>query len=47
MSIHTELNVIGSLWYKLKKRQHALCLHMDDALRTLDLTTLQYAVLAQ
>ncbi|MBM3610705.1 MAG: MarR family transcriptional regulator [Alphaproteobacteria bacterium] len=35
------------LGYKLKKTQHALRLHMDEALRALDLTTPQYAVLAQ
>jgi DNA-binding MarR family transcriptional regulator len=35
------------LGYKLKKTQHALRLHMDEVLRSLDLTTPQYAVLAQ
>ena len=32
---------------KLKKTQHALRLHMDAALKAIDLTTPQYAVLAQ
>ena len=41
------INVGSLLGYKLKKTQHALRLHMDEALRTLDLTTPQYAVLAQ
>lgn len=36
-----------SIGYKLKKTQHSLRLHMDDALKVLDLTTPQYAVLAQ
>lgn len=35
------------LRYKLKKTQHALRLHMDEALRSLDITTRQYVVLAQ
>lgn len=47
MSINKELNVTGLLGYKLKQTQHSLRLHMDEALRTLDLTTPQYAVLAQ
>jgi DNA-binding MarR family transcriptional regulator len=47
MSIDKNLNVTGLLGYKLKQTQHALRLHMDEALRTLDLTTPQYAVLAQ
>ena len=47
MSISKEINVAGLLGYKLKKTQHALRLHMDEALRSLDLTTPQYAVLAQ
>jgi DNA-binding MarR family transcriptional regulator len=42
-----EIGVKGLLGYKLKKTQHALRLHMDEALRALDLTTPQYAVLAQ
>lgn len=37
----------GLLGYKLKKTQHILRLHMDEALRSLELTTPQYAVLAQ
>ena len=36
-----------SLGYKLKKAQHALRLHMDDALKEVNLTTPQYAVLSQ
>jgi DNA-binding MarR family transcriptional regulator len=47
MSIDKEINITGLLGYRLKQTQHALRLHMDDALRTLDLTTPQYAVLAQ
>jgi len=47
MSTSKEINVAGLLGYKLKKTQHALRLHMDEALRTFDLTTPQYAVLAQ
>jgi len=47
MSIDKEVSVKSLLGYKLKKTQHALRLHMDEALRTLDLTTPQYAVLAQ
>ena len=47
MSIDKEVGVRSLLGYKLKKTQHALRLHMDEALRTLDLTTPQYAVLAQ
>lgn len=43
----SSINVRSLLGYKLKKTQHALRLHMDEALRTLDLTTPQYAVLAQ
>ena len=42
-----ETNVAGLLGYKLKQTQHSLRLHMDEALRALDLTTPQYAVLAQ
>lgn len=41
------IGVKSLLGYKLKKTQHALRLHMDKALRALDLTTPQYAVLAQ
>ncbi len=47
MSMGAEIGVKGLLGYKLKKTQHALRLHMDEALRALDLTTPQYAVLAQ
>lgn len=47
MSIPKNLNVKGLLGYKLKKTQHALRLHMDEALRNINLTTPQYAVLAQ
>ena len=47
MSIDKEGGVKSLLGYKLKKTQHALRLHMDEALRALDLTTPQYAVLAQ
>ncbi|OJU73168.1 MAG: MarR family transcriptional regulator [Alphaproteobacteria bacterium 40-19] len=47
MSTDKELNVTGLLGYKLKQTQHALRLHMDEALRSIDLTTPQYAVLAQ
>lgn len=47
MSIEKKLTVTGLLGYKLKQTQHALRLHMDEALRSLNLTTPQYAVLAQ
>ena len=47
MSINKNINVTGLLGYKLKQTQHALRLHMDEALRVLELTTPQYAVLAQ
>ena len=47
MSSDENINVTGLLGYKLKQTQHSLRLHMDEALRTLDLTTPQYAVLAQ
>ncbi|HEX4044730.1 MAG TPA: MarR family transcriptional regulator [Gammaproteobacteria bacterium] len=47
MSTDKNINVTGSLGYKLKQTQHSLRLHMDEALSTLDLTTPQYAVLAQ
>jgi DNA-binding MarR family transcriptional regulator len=47
MSIDKEVGVKSLLGYKLKKTQHALRLHMDEALRSIDLTTPQYAVLAQ
>ena len=41
------MNVKSLLGYKLKQTQHMLRIHMDDALRSLDLTTPQYSVLAQ
>lgn len=47
MSIDKELNVAELLGYKLKQTQHALRLRMDEVLTSLDLTTPQYAVLAQ
>jgi DNA-binding MarR family transcriptional regulator len=47
MSNNKNMNVTGLLGYKLKQTQHSLRLRMDEALRTLDLTTPQYAVLAQ
>jgi DNA-binding MarR family transcriptional regulator len=47
MSRDKEVGVKSLLGYKLKKTQHALRLHMDEALRAIDLTTPQYAVLAQ
>ena len=47
MLTNIELDVKGLLGYKLKKTQHILRLNMDEALRILDLTTSQYAVLAQ
>lgn len=47
MSIGQHQDVRGLLGYKLKQTQHALRLQMDEALKVLDLTTPQYAVLAQ
>ncbi|MFN7038491.1 MAG: MarR family winged helix-turn-helix transcriptional regulator [Alphaproteobacteria bacterium] len=47
MSTNREIGVKGLFGYKLKKTQHALRLYMDEALRILNLTTPQYAVLAQ
>lgn len=47
MSTVNKTTVAGLLGYKLKQTQHSLRLHMDEALKTLDLTTPQYAVLAQ
>ena len=47
MSTSKNINVTGLLGYKLKKTQHILRLHMDEVLKSLDLTTPQYAVLAQ
>lgn len=47
MSRIKEVGVGAFFGYKLKKTQHALRLGMDEALRSLELTTPQYAVLAQ
>ena len=47
MPINKNLFVTGLLGYKLKQTQHALRLQMDEALKTFDLTTPQYSVLAQ
>lgn len=47
MSTSKKTNVAALLGYKLKQTQHALRLNMDEALRGLDITTPQYAVLAQ
>lgn len=47
MQKEKEVGVTSLLGYKLKKTQHALRLQMDEALRALELTTPQYAVLAQ
>jgi DNA-binding MarR family transcriptional regulator len=47
MSTRKSVDVTKLLGYKLKQTQHALRLHMDEALRALNLTTPQYAVLAQ
>ncbi len=47
MSRDKEVGVRSLLGYKLKKTQHALRTSMDEALRSIDLTTPQYAVLAQ
>lgn len=47
MSNNKEKKVTNLLGYKLKQTQHALRLHMDEALKPLNLTTPQYAVLAQ
>lgn len=47
MSTDKNINVTGLLGYKLKQTQHALRLHMDEAIRILGLTTPQYAVLSQ
>lgn len=47
MSTNDSLKVTGLLAYKLKQAQHMLRLRMDEALRTLNLTTPQYSVLAQ
>lgn len=47
MSRAQTINVTNLLGYKLKQTQHALRLHMDQVLDSLELTTPQYAVLAQ
>lgn len=47
MSTMENLKVTGLIGYTLKQTQHMLRLHMDEALRPLELTTPQYAVLAQ
>lgn len=47
MSMPKNVNVTGLIGYKLKQTQHMLRIHMDEALKSLDLTTPQYAVLAQ
>lgn len=47
MSTPLLLNVSQLLGHKLKQTQHALRLQMDEALKNLNLTTPQYAVLAQ
>ena len=46
MSTPKNIN-ITSIGYTLKQTQHILRIHMDDALRSLGLTTPQYAVLSQ
>ncbi len=47
MSTSKNMNVENLLSYMLKKTQHMLRMRMDEALRSLDLTTPQYSVLAQ
>ncbi len=47
MSSDTKRSTTGFIGYQLKQTQHILRLQMDEALRNLDLTTPQYAVLAQ
>lgn len=47
MSTSENIKVTGLIGYKLKQTQHALRLHMDEALRAIGLTTPQYSVLAQ
>ena len=47
MSTTKNINVTGLIGYKLKQAQHMLRIHMDEALRTFNLTTPQYSVLAQ
>ena len=46
MSTPKDTGITG-IGYKLKQAQHILRVHMDDALRSLELTTPQYAVLSQ
>jgi DNA-binding MarR family transcriptional regulator len=47
MSTPKNMNVEGLLGYRLKKTQHALRIAMDEALKSIELTTPGYAVLAQ
>ena len=47
MSTPKNMNVEGLLGYKLKRTQHALRISMDETLKSIDLTTPGYAVLAQ
>lgn len=47
MPIPKNINVTDLLSYKLKQTQHKLRLQMDESLNLLELTTPQYAVLAQ
>lgn len=47
MSTSKNINVTRLLGYRLKQTQHILRIHMDEALRPINLTTPQYAVLAQ
>ncbi len=46
MSRYKNTNSDISIGYRLKQTQHILRLHMDEALRYLNLTTPQYAVLS-
>lgn len=47
MSTLKNMNVEGLLGYRLKKAQHALRIAMDESLKSIELTTPGYAVLAQ
>jgi len=47
MSRSQKINIKDLLGYKIKKTQHALRTYMDESLKTINLTTPQYAVLAQ
>lgn len=47
MPTSRNINVEGLLGYHLKKTQHALRISMDEVLKSIDLTTPGYAVLAQ